>query len=397
MQKPTYEELEKQVKKLEEIAAKSKTLNEIHFLESLEIVNKAISKDTEVNQVIDDVIGSVFSIFECDRIWLFHPCDPNAPTIQVLAEKNKQEYSGAFVSGQKLPVTPEAAETIRKALEADSPIVFDPESGNELDDVALQFSVRSQIIMAIHPMKGKPWMFGMHQCTHARVWTKTEQLLFKMISFRVVEGLNNLMLLRDLKKSEQKYRRFFETVRNGWAYHKIVVDDKNNPVDYIFLEINPAFELQTGLKRENVIGKKVTEVLPEIEKDPADWIGRYGKVALTGESISFENYSESIKKWYTVTASSPEKGYFIAVFEDIDERKKNEKEKEELIVELQKALGEIKTLRGILPLCSFCKKNRDDKGYWEKVDVYIHKHSQADISHSVCPECMQKHYPEHSE
>jgi hypothetical protein len=55
---------------------------------------------------------------------------------------------------------------------------------------------------------------------------------------------------------------------------------------------------------------------------------------------------------------------------------------------------EIKTLRGILPICSFCKKIRDDKGYWEQVDIYIHKHSEADISHGICPECMKKHYPE---
>jgi ligand-binding sensor protein len=63
-------------------------------------------------------------------------------------------------------------------------------------------------------------------------------------------------------------------------------------------------------------------------------------------------------------------------------------------LELKKALDEIKTLKGILPICSFCKKIRDDKGYWEQVDVYINKHSEADISHSVCPECMKKHYPE---
>ncbi len=371
MQKPTYEELEKRVKKLEEIAAKSKTLNEMHFLESLEVVNQAISADTEVNHIIDDVIGAVFLIFECDRIWLFHPCDPNAPTFRVLAEKNKAEYPGAFVSGQELPVTPEAAEVIRKALEADSPIVFNPESGNKLDDVALQFSVRSQIIMAIHPRQGRPWMFGMHQCSHARVWTKNEQVLFKEISFRVVEGLNNLILLRDLEKSEQKYRRFFKTVRYGWAYHKVVVDDNNNPVDYIFLEINPAFEIQTGLKRENIIGKKVTEVLPDIEKEPANWIGRFGKAALTDESVTFEDYSVSIKKWYTVTASSPGTGYFIVVFEDISERKKFEEEKEKLIVELQKALGEIKTLSGFLPICASCKKIRDDKGYWNQIESYI--------------------------
>ena len=57
-------------------------------------------------------------------------------------------------------------------------------------------------------------------------------------------------------------------------------------------------------------------------------------------------------------------------------------------------LSEIKTLRGILPLCSFCKKIRDDKGYWEQVDVYIDKYSEADISHSICPECMKINYPE---
>jgi hypothetical protein len=61
---------------------------------------------------------------------------------------------------------------------------------------------------------------------------------------------------------------------------------------------------------------------------------------------------------------------------------------------LVNAKEEIKTLRGILPLCSFCKKIRDDKGYWEQVDVYIHKHSQADISHSICPDCTKEHYPD---
>ncbi len=60
--------------------------------------------------------------------------------------------------------------------------------------------------------------------------------------------------------------------------------------------------------------------------------------------------------------------------------------------ELTKALKEIKTLRGILPICSFCKKIRDDEGYWEQVDVYIQKHLQADISHGVCPKCAKEHY-----
>jgi PAS domain S-box-containing protein len=84
----------------------------------------------------------------------------------------------------------------------------------------------------------------------------------------------------------------------------------------------------------------------------------------------------------------------FCICRDISGRKKAEKEREELIGRLQDALAEIKTLRGILPICCFCKKVRDDKGYWEQVDVYINKHSEADISHGICPECLKEHYPD---
>jgi PAS domain S-box-containing protein len=79
---------------------------------------------------------------------------------------------------------------------------------------------------------------------------------------------------------------------------------------------------------------------------------------------------------------------------DITEREKHKQEKEAIIHDLNQALLEVDTLRGILPICSFCKKIRDDKGDWEQIDMYISKHLQADISHSVCPECMKKYYPE---
>jgi len=82
----------------------------------------------------------------------------------------------------------------------------------------------------------------------------------------------------------------------------------------------------------------------------------------------------------------------LTVMVDVTQRKQVEEEREKLINELQEALKEIKTLRSMLPLCSFCKKIRDDQGYWEQVDVYIHKHLQADISHSICPDCAKEQY-----
>jgi DNA-binding NtrC family response regulator len=75
------------------------------------------------------------------------------------------------------------------------------------------------------------------------------------------------------------------------------------------------------------------------------------------------------------------------------ERKKLEIEREKIIEKLQDALTKLKTLGGLLPICSFCKKIRDDKGYWNQIEVYVREHSDANFSHSICPECAKKHYP----
>jgi PAS domain S-box-containing protein len=141
-------------------------------------------------------------------------------------------------------------------------------------------------------------------------------------------------LAKALSVDRKQFNMFFERMIDGFAYHKIVVDKAGKPVDYVFLEVNNAFETMTGLKKEKIMGKRVTEVIPGIEKDHANWIGVYGKVALTGEPTQFENYAAPLDKWYHVSAYSPEKGYFVALFEDITERKKAEnalaKKQEEL-------------------------------------------------------------------
>jgi len=74
-------------------------------------------------------------------------------------------------------------------------------------------------------------------------------------------------------------------------------------------------------------------------------------------------------------------------------RRQAEDEKDSLITELQEALDEVKTLRGFIPICASCKKIRDDKGFWQQVEVYISTHSDAQFSHGICPECVKKLYP----
>ena len=121
-----------------------------------------------------------------------------------------------------------------------------------------------------------------------------------------------------LKESEVRYRMLFNTMLDGFALHEIICDTDGKPCDYRFLEINPAFENMTGLKNNEIIGKTVLEVLPGTE---AYWIDTYGKVAMSGQAIRFENYSGDIGKYYEVMAFSPRKNQFATIIADITERK----------------------------------------------------------------------------
>jgi PAS domain S-box-containing protein len=85
----------------------------------------------------------------------------------------------------------------------------------------------------------------------------------------------------------------------------------------------------------------------------------------------------------------------IAVFTDITERKQAAEAQAALLAELQQALKENKTLRGLIPICAHCKKIRDDTGFWQQVDVYVRAHTEAEFTHSICPPCSEKLYAEY--
>lgn len=137
-----------------------------------------------------------------------------------------------------------------------------------------------------------------------------------------------------LRESESRYRKLFTSLIDGFALHQIVVNGKGEPIDYIFVEVNEAFETLSGLRAENIIGRRVSEAIPGIEQEQARWIERYGKVALTGTPDRFEQYSDILKRWYSVSAYSPEPGYFVTVFDDVTERKLAEVERESYVARL---------------------------------------------------------------
>jgi len=114
------------------------------------------------------------------------------------------------------------------------------------------------------------------------------------------------------------YKQVMEESPTGYAYYKIICDEGGIPYDYEFIEVNAAFEKFTGLKRLNIIGEKITNILPDIKKGEFDWIHFSGDIAINGGRKEAKQFSEHLQRWYKVNIYSPKKYYLIAHFIDID-------------------------------------------------------------------------------
>ncbi|MBD2078578.1 PAS domain-containing protein [Leptolyngbya sp. FACHB-17] len=127
-----------------------------------------------------------------------------------------------------------------------------------------------------------------------------------------------------LRQSEERYRSLFNSIDEGFAVIELLFDDADKAIDYRFLEVNPIFEQQAGLK--NAVGKTIREFVPDLE---SHWFEIYGRVALTGEPVRFENGSESMNRWFDVYAfrvEEPEKRKVAILFRDVTDRRRTEKE-----------------------------------------------------------------------
>ncbi len=124
-----------------------------------------------------------------------------------------------------------------------------------------------------------------------------------------------------LVESEKRFRMLYTEKVSGMSIHEIILDEFEKPIDFRFLDVNPAFERLTGLRSKDIIGKTIREVLPAHAEH---WINIYGKVALTGENIKFEDYAPEFNKYFSISAFSYSRGYFAVDFEDITEKNKLE-------------------------------------------------------------------------
>ncbi|MGB2869184.1 MAG: PAS domain S-box protein, partial [Bacteroidota bacterium] len=158
---------------------------------------------------------------------------------------------------------------------------------------------------------------------------EAERSLLEGIGADISYALENISLVADrttaeeaLRASEERYGSLFANMSEGYAYCKIIFDD-GRPSDFVYLAVNPAFETLTGLS--NVVGRRVSEVIPGIQDSNPELFDSYGRVAATGTPEQFETYLPTLDLWLSISVFSPARDYFVAVFVNVSQRKREEK------------------------------------------------------------------------
>jgi PAS domain S-box-containing protein len=158
-----------------------------------------------------------------------------------------------------------------------------------------------------------------------------------------------------------------------------------------FKRLNPAWERTLGYTREELMSKPFIEFVHPDDRERT--LNQNGAVRSGGQALGFENRyicKDGSYRWLLWNAAPDgEHGLIYAVARDMTERKRAADERDRMLIELQTALAEVKSLQEILPICSYCKKIRDDENYWQTVEGYISTHTGATFSHGICPTCYE--------
>lgn len=207
-------------------------------------------------------------------------------------------------------------------------------------------------------------------------------------------------LERELEAAE--VRRLNRRAQGAMQYLAAIVESSDDAIygknlDGIIVSWNPAAERIYGYSAEEIIGKSITGLFPLRRGEELLEIMaavRRGEIVSLQDTERLHQSGRIIPVSVTISPIKDNHGNIIgasAIARDITRQKKLERERQELINTLIARAKEVHMLAGMLPICAACKRIRDDKGYWQKVEVYISEHSDVVFSHGLCPECIQEY------
>src|SRR6266436_5435661 len=193
-------------------AALTERQGHVWLLESIGRIHRVTQTTNDLEQMMSDVLDAALSIFDCDRAWLMHPCDPEAVSHEVKMQRTRPEFPSLLGVGDEVPTDPETAEMFRTVRASSGPVQFGLHSAHPLSsELAERRRVQSRIVMALYPRGDLPYIFGASQCSYARLWTPREEFLFEEIGRRLEDALTSLSIFHRLRESEKRYRHIFES------------------------------------------------------------------------------------------------------------------------------------------------------------------------------------------
>ncbi len=295
----------------------------LYFLECLDQVNRAIQGTNDLEQMMSDVLEAIRNCFKCDRAWLIYPCDPDSALWSVPMEQTHPDYPGGRTTGLEYPMSNDLAQVMRAYMMSEQPVAMVPDFDSpDTPEMLRQFQIRSQMGTALYPKVGKPWMFGLHQCSYGREWTNDEKRLFSEIGHRLSDGLTSLLIYRDQRESDERFRQAFEFAAIGmgvlslsgqWlrANHSIYEMfgySETELLQMTYQEMTHPDDLQKG---QAELDQLIADHIPymQIEKRYRHHNGRYFWARLTTSIVRGTNNQPL---------------YFVSQIEDIEERKKSD-------------------------------------------------------------------------
>jgi PAS domain S-box-containing protein len=224
---------------------------------------------------------------------------------------------------------------------------------------------------------------------------------FEMLLYRHEDGEGKVTGVLGHIKDMTELRQAEDVLRDEMSRGNLLVRQSSDGIVILddegaVFEANLEFAHMLGYTMEEMRGLHVWDWECQYSKEEVQ--GMLKAVDENGDHV-VSRHSRKDGSTYEVEISTNGtvylgKKYIFCVCRDVTQRNRSEREREALIGELQAALAEIKALRGILPLCSYCKRIRIEGDQWEEIDVFIQKHSEANVSHGICPECMKERHPE---
>ena len=212
-------------------AALAERQGHVWLLESIDRIHRVTRTTNDLEQMMSDVLDAALSIFDCDRAWLMHPCDPEAVSHEVKMQRTRPEFPSLLGVGDEVPTDPETADMFRTVRASSGPVQFGPHSAHPLSsELAQRRRVQSRMVMALYPKGELPYIFGASQCSYARVWTSREEFLFLEIGRRLEDALTSLSIFHRLRESEKRYRHIFESAgvsiwEEDFSRVKAAIDD----------------------------------------------------------------------------------------------------------------------------------------------------------------------------